>query len=295
MPDISTTSRFPNLGKLSIALLEHTVKSIIGEKAIDEIKSPVIEKDLINSLETALEKAEKRFISEYGDKEICEIVLNLPLSDLPSVIQAVRTFYSSPNASALGQVLSEQLKASFYNLSSERIDSGVSAYVRFLKDELANLSGDIRDKLGVHATLGIQDNTSRMANILEKILDQATPKETIAHKQLTKIVACSKYFDLPIFSSEQQAIEALKETTRQVFYLLGYAFLETCEISTAHDFNFLLSLEILTEKDQSQTLQIELVSHITPFVNVFDELITMFFNRSDNQEFLARTKSIRAI
>lgn len=177
MSDISTKSRFPNLGKLSIALLEHTVKPIIGEKAIDEIKSPVVEKDLITSLETALEKTEKRFINEYGDKEICEIVLNLPLSNLPSVIQAVRAFYSSPNDSHLGQVLNEQLKANFHNVSSDRIDLGVSTYLRFLRDELANLNGDVREKIAVHATLNIQDNTARMANILDQIRERISDKQ----------------------------------------------------------------------------------------------------------------------
>jgi hypothetical protein len=172
MSDISTKRRFPNLGKLSIALLEHTVKPIIGDKAIDEIKSPVVEKDLINSLEIALEKAEKHFISEYGDKEICKIVLNLPLSNLPSVMQAVRIFYSSPNDPTLGQVLSEQLKASYINLPSERIDSGIFSYIRFLRAELANLSGDVREKLAIHATFNIQDNTARMANSLDRVLER---------------------------------------------------------------------------------------------------------------------------
>lgn len=177
MSDISTKSRFPNLGKLSIALLEHAVKPIIGEKAIDEIKSPVVEKDLIDSLEVALEKAEKRFISEYGDKEICELVLNLPLSNLPSVIQAVRTFYSSPNDPTLGKVLSEQLKASYANLPSERIDSGISVYIGFLRAELANLSGDVRERLAIHATFNIQDNTARMANSLDRVLERLDKKD----------------------------------------------------------------------------------------------------------------------
>ena len=184
MSDISTKSRFPNLGKLSIAILEHTVKPIIGEKAIDEIKSPVVEKDLITSLGTALEKTEKRFINEYGDKEICEIVLNLPLSNLPTVLQAIRAFYSSPNDSYLGQVLIEQLKAYSHNVSADRIDLGVSAYLRFFRDELANLNGDVREKIAVHATLNIQDNTARIANTLDQILERIPDtQDTDQHHQ----------------------------------------------------------------------------------------------------------------
>jgi len=188
MSDVLKKSRFPNLGKLSIALLEHTVKPVIGEKAIDEIKLPVVEKDLIKSLETALEKAEKRFVSEYGDKEICEIVLNLPLSDLPSVIQAVRTFYSNPNDPALGHVLIEQLKASFRNVSLERIDLGVSTYIRFLRNELANLSGDIREKLGIHATFEIQNNTARIADTLDRLEKHITDKNFLQKNVLVTLI-----------------------------------------------------------------------------------------------------------
>lgn len=293
MSDTSTKARFPNLGKLSIALLEYAVKPVIGEKAIDEIKSPVVEKDLQNSLETALEKVEKRFVAEHIDKAICEAVLNLPLSNLPIVTQAVRAFYSRPNDSALGQVLSDQLKASFPNISSERIDSGISAYVRFLRDELANLSGDVRDKLGVHATLGIQDNTARMANTLERVLGQLEAKDTVPSSQtpksqISKIIEFAREFELPNYSTEEQAEESLRAITRQIHSLLGYAFLDTCEVSPVHDFVYLLSLNVITEKDGSVTLQLRLICHITSLVNTFDEIISILFDKSD-QEFLART------
>jgi hypothetical protein len=293
MSDTPTKARFPNLGKLSIALLEHAVKPVIGEKAIDEIKSPVVEKDLQNSLETALEKAEKRFIIEHTDKAICEAVLNLPLSNLPIVTQTVRAFYSRPNNSTLGQVLGDQLKASFPNISSERIDSGVSAYIRFLRDELANLSDDVRDKLGIHATLEIQDNTARMANTLERVLGHLETKDSTqprqeSQRQISKIVTFARAFGLPSFSSEEQAQEALREFVRSIHSLLGYAFLDTCEVTSVHDFVYLLSLNVATEKDGSITLQLGLVCHITPFVSAFDELITTLFDKSD-QEYLDRT------
>jgi len=178
-----TSPRFPNLGKLSIALIEHSVKPLIGEKAIEEIKSPVVEKDLLDSLETILEKAEKRFIAQYTDKEICEMVLNLPLSDLPSIVQAVRIFYSNPNDITLNQILVKQLEILFPKIASERIVAGVSAYIKFLKDELVNLNDEIRDKLGVQATLGIQKDTTRMAETLDRIeknLEQGLQKsETV--------------------------------------------------------------------------------------------------------------------
>lgn len=294
MSDTPTKARFPNLGKLSIALLEHAVKPVIGEKAIDEIKSPAVEKDLQDSLETALEKAEKRFVAEHEhtDKAIREAILNLPLSNLPVVTQAVRAFYSRPNDSALGQVLRDQLKASFPNIPSESIDLGVFTYLRFLRDELVNLSGDVRDKLGAHATLEIQDNTARMANHLERVLGHLETKDTqprqVSRRQISKIVTFGRAFGLPSFSSEEQATEALREIARDIHLLLGYAFLDTCEVTAVHDFVYLLSLNVTTEGDGSTTLQLGLVCHITPFVSAFDELVTTLFDKSD-QEYLDRT------
>ncbi len=169
MSDTEIPNRFPNLGKLSIALLEHTVKPFIGEKAIDEIKSPVVEKELINSLVIALEKTEKRFVSEYSDKEICDVILNLPLSTLPSVTQAIRSFYSSPNEPFFSQILSKQIESVFPRIAPERLDQGISIYIRFLKDELANLNSEIREKLGIYAIFEIRNDTARIANTIERI------------------------------------------------------------------------------------------------------------------------------
>lgn len=289
MPDTSTAKRLPNLGKLSIALLEHTVKPILGEKAIDEIKSPVIEKDLINSLINVLERTEKRFIQEFPDKAISEMVLNLPLSNLPSVIQAVRSFYSTPTDTALEQILFEQIKVYFPNTSIERINSGVSTYIRFLKNELTNLNSDFREKISTQSTLKIQDNTARMANALERFLENSSPKEVGGYnKQFTKIISCGRVFDLPNVPSDEQGFEILKGITRQVFQILGYAFLDTCEVSSSHDFNFLLSLAVVAEKNQMKTLQIGLTCHISPFVSAFEEILSTLFDKSD-EEFVART------
>ncbi len=106
-------------------------------------------------------------------------------------------------------------------------------------------------------------------------------------KQISKIIAFAREFELPNYSSEEQAEESLRDITRQIHSLLGYAFLDTCEVSPVHDFVYLLSLNVVTEKDGSITLQLGLICHITPFVNTFDEIISTLFDKSD-QEFLAR-------
>lgn len=186
MSNIPKIKRFPNLGKLSISILEHAIKPILGENAINEIKSPVVEKELLNSLEEALERTEKRFIAEYTDQAICEAVLSLPLSDLPTVVKAVRNFYIRPNDSTLSEVLSEQISVIFHNLASERIENGVSVYLKFLQNELINLNDEIRGKLSAHATLEIQENTTRIANTLTRLEQSLIENTTLKPKTSTK-------------------------------------------------------------------------------------------------------------
>ncbi len=105
-----------------------------------------------------------------------------------------------------------------------------------------------------------------------------------ANQQISKIMGFAREFELPNHTSE----ESLKAITRQLHSLLGYAFLDTCEVSPLQDFVYLLSLNRISEKDGSITLQLELVCHITPFVTVFDEILSTLFDKSD-QEFLVRT------
>jgi len=114
-----------------------------------------------------------------------------------------------------------------------------------------------------------------------------SPQES--QKQISKIMEFTQEYELPNYPSEEQAEESLKAIARQIHSLLGYAFLDTCEISPFHsDFVYLLSFNPITQKDGSITLYLGLICHITPFVSAFDEIISILFNKSD-QEFLART------
>jgi hypothetical protein len=181
MTDNQIPSRFPNLGKLSIAILEHIVEPTLGEKALEELKAPSVEKGLRDSLAKALETTEKRFVGEYDDVLVRDAVLSLPLANLPTVLNAVRAFYSRPNDSALGQVLCNQLKGSFPSLSTGRIESGVDAYLIILREELVNLSGDTREKLQAQAIL-------RAADTLKRIETHLASKETEAEAEFRRPV-----------------------------------------------------------------------------------------------------------
>lgn len=174
MSEKQSTDRLPKLSKLSVAIIEHLVKPAIGETAIKEIKAPLIEKELLDSLVKALEETERQFVADYDDPEVREGILSLPLATLPIVIQAVRNFYLRPNDTALSQVLREQLSATFRDFSSERINSGVEKYIQILRAELINLSSEIREKLTAHAILRIadalEDNSNKNRETIHKVI-----------------------------------------------------------------------------------------------------------------------------
>ena len=130
MSESNLNIRFPSLGKLSLALLENLVKPILGEKAIDEIKIPFVQRELQVSLSKALEHTEKRFVVEHEDSNIRDAILSLPLATLPSVVQAINAFFSRPTDRFLAQVLTDQITGSFPNFSPEQAESGVNVYLR---------------------------------------------------------------------------------------------------------------------------------------------------------------------
>jgi hypothetical protein len=184
MPDKQST-RFPNLGKLSLAILENLVEPILGEKAIDEIKTPVVQRELRDSLSNALELTEKRFVVEYKDANVREAILSLPVATMPDVEQAVQAFYSRPTDPTLAQVLANQITSDFPNLSPAQVVLGVTAYLRIIREELVNISGEVREKLNTLANLNVEDNTARMANTLDQMLERMSSKETVEQPILT--------------------------------------------------------------------------------------------------------------
>ena len=177
-PNPEKNNHFPNLGKLSIAILEHVNESFLGEKAVEELKAPLIQKELRDSLEKALENTEKRFRRDCEDEEIREIVISLPLADLPSIKRALQSFYNRPVDSTLPQLLRERLTADFPKLSNKRIDTVVSTYIKILREELIPVSADIREKLSALATLDTEVNTAQIVKLVERLIEMLTIEQS---------------------------------------------------------------------------------------------------------------------
>lgn len=154
---MTNTTRFSNLGKLSISILESLVKPVIGADAIKVIKAPVEEKQLQDTLANVLLETEKRFLAEHDDNELCNAILNLPLANLPSLQVAVRKFYTLPSDSRLRGLLVQQLKTDYPRFEIDRIDGAISTFLKILREELTQVSDEARQKMMTIAILGIQD------------------------------------------------------------------------------------------------------------------------------------------
>jgi len=168
--------RLPNLSKLSVAIIEHYVKPVLGEKAIQEIKSPYLEKQLQTSLTLALANAEKRFINEYDDKQIVDALISLPLSGLPSVANAVKAFHDRPADQTLQHILQTQLSENWSIFSSEQIEDAVRTYLQILRKELSSSVPTIREALSTLASIENAENTAIIAEKLDQIIELLTPK-----------------------------------------------------------------------------------------------------------------------
>jgi hypothetical protein len=249
--------RFPDLGQLSLAVIEHLVQPVIGKKAISEAKAPLIEKELRESLAEALAKTEKRFIDEYGDTIVSDAILDLPLANLPSVLKAVRDFYSQPNDPSLRLVLFQQITTTFRHLPSENIESGIDAYLRILRIELLNLSSEIREKLTAQATLVIEDNTTRMADTLERIEHHLKSTDIDDKTKVTGLELVDVNFDedyrLPTLDIK------LRNTGKQI------AFLKRATLNVQKVWHVHPTLVALGVVKSSATYDIELPAEGVPY------------------------------
>jgi len=169
-------TRWPNLGQLSMALLEHVVEPVIGSDAREVLKAPVVEKELRESLGKTLEQAEERFMQEYADADLRRAVLELSITDFPSLKQAVRDFYDRPTDPALRRILFDHLITNpRFAPQPERIEPAVAAYLKILKEELISVSADIREKLDSLALQYIYFNTAKIVELLKPIRVSPSP------------------------------------------------------------------------------------------------------------------------
>lgn len=133
------------LGKLSITILEHFVKSNLGEDFVKELRGDF---DAAALLQDALEQTEKRFMAEFSDQGLSRAMfVDLSQKDHPALIAAIEQFYKHPTDSHFHDTLCEVLLGDFDTLSKERVDKAITFYIQLLTEELALQDEDFREKV----------------------------------------------------------------------------------------------------------------------------------------------------
>ena len=133
------------LGKLSLTLLEHFVKSNLGEDFVKELRGTY---DLRELLKDALSKVEQRFLKEFPDKDLSRAMfVDLSQQDRPELTQAIEQFYQHPSDPGFQEVLQKTLLGEFSSLGEERVEKAVGFYLKLLIEELAMLDDDFRSKV----------------------------------------------------------------------------------------------------------------------------------------------------
>lgn len=178
------SERTPNLSKLSIAILESLVEPIIGDKAISEIKAPLIEKELREKITEALQRVETRVVATYSDRQFCEALNALPISNLPEVISSARGFFENPADAKFGEFLKFKLVSYYPAHDRANIEKGVDFFTNILREELLVLSDDIRTKLSTLATLNIDTNIAQIAKSVETVLNYILDQPSIKPQEI---------------------------------------------------------------------------------------------------------------
>lgn len=218
--------RFPSLSKFGIAVLEHLVSKIVGESAVDEIKKPYAQKETSDSLGKALERAESQFTDNYLNENARQLLLQLPIHNLPAVKDEVWSFYKRPNDKDLENVLIEQLDA-IGALDHNENKKIVNTYLSILRRELVNVDSEVRGKIQALALLEIAEDLKdvkdllsyREKNSLSRVELQkpnnTTPKKIlgkISEKSGTKVPSSQKKGEKWI-TRRYKVIETLGEGT----------------------------------------------------------------------------------
>lgn len=165
----SDSQRIPHIGKLGISIIEHIVEPILGRKAIEELRKPLAQKELMKLLRAASVRAESRFTQEHPDKEISRGLMDIRLSDLPSLQEAFAEYYNRPVATQLENVLCKQLASDFPFTESERIRLAARFFLSILRQELVVVEKELQERMAAVSLLNIEENTSNTNRILEQV------------------------------------------------------------------------------------------------------------------------------
>jgi hypothetical protein len=143
---------------IAFALLDNYIRNYFSELSSVLFESKEL-RELRAIVKKSLEEALKRLIEEYPDREISQLLLELPLWEMPSIGEAAKRFYERPTDTTLARVLVEHLiDESGHRFSTGRIEVAVSAFILFFLEDLTIRSPQVRERLNALMTLNLLAN-----------------------------------------------------------------------------------------------------------------------------------------
>ena len=176
-PPKSLFAHYPNLGKLTLAIIEHSIEPVLGKDAVAVIGEPHSNRELYNKLCEALVRAEEHFIKETPDAKLAAGLMQLQLANSESVRKAFWEFAKDPVNPDLPILIYKQFSRDYSSIPDSSRQSAVARYRKILMGELINIDDGIRQRISSVALLSIQTDVENIANTLGSI-DKST--KTIA-------------------------------------------------------------------------------------------------------------------
>lgn len=166
-PPKSRSSRYPNIGNLTIALLEHAVEPILGKDFIKELKLPYTNNQLRNKFRDALFAAEKKYIEVSQGSDIAKGMTQLHIADLDSIQKAFWGFVENPASNEFPLALYNQLRKVYPDVSDRDKASAVDKYLKILRNEIINIDEEVRKKVCAALLASIHDRVESIDNKLD--------------------------------------------------------------------------------------------------------------------------------
>lgn len=168
-PQNGLENRFPNLGNLTVNIIQHIVEPVLGKDAIEEIAKPYKNHELYLRLCEALEKAEKRFIQKYPNSDVAKGLIQLSLFNLDSARSHFWGFSKNPADSAFQEYLSQQFHKDFPKLEEEKRQEAITGYISILKAEMISIDEEIRQRVSTTALLSVENDVKQISSTLNSI------------------------------------------------------------------------------------------------------------------------------
>lgn len=168
-PSKNHFSRFPDLGKLSLAIIKHVLEPFIGGETIKIAGVPYTNKQLYEKLCVMLVRVEKRLVSESSNSHLLNGLLQLSIGNLSSIQKSFWVFVENPGSPSFPLALYKQLSQDYPKSTDAERYSVVDSYVKLLKIELIAIDSEVRQKISAAALVDIQSGVAIMVDTLRSI------------------------------------------------------------------------------------------------------------------------------